>query len=164
MAVQGPIPAEFPHAFPRGEFVQSKDKATGLPLWQVDVIDGDPAARDKTVRVKVAAPDQPVLSPAAGGLPFVPVEFAGLTITPYVNPGGRLAYSQPGMDRRLRPGQRPATAERVARRSIGAILPDARTGERRGRTDRPRSGRQAAEYAAAVEQIAAASGPGTTAA
>ncbi len=113
MAVQGPIPVEFAQVFPRGlfaagtfepvrdfdaskaggRFVQSKDKATGLPLWQVDVIDGDPAARDKTVRVKVTATDQPVLPPAAGGLPFVPVEFAGLTITPYVNQGGRLAYS-----------------------------------------------------------------------
>ena len=113
MAVQGPIPVEFGQVFPRGvfaaggfepvrdfdaskaggRFVQSKDKATGLPVWLVDVIDGDPAARDKTVRVKVTAPDQPVLPPAAGGLPFVPVEFAGLTITPYVNQAGRLAYS-----------------------------------------------------------------------
>ena len=68
MAVQGPIPVEFGQVFPRGvfaaggfepvrdfdaskaggRFVQSKDKATGLPLWQVDVIDGDPAARDKS--------------------------------------------------------------------------------------------------------------------
>ena len=112
MAVQGPIPVEFGHVFPRGvfaagafepvrdfeaskagRFVQSKDKALGLPLWVVDVIDGDPLARDKTARVKVAAPDQPVLPAPAGGLPFVPVEFAGLTVTPYVNQGGRLAYS-----------------------------------------------------------------------
>jgi hypothetical protein len=26
-------------------------------------------------------------------MPFVPVEFAGLTVTPYVNQAGRLAYS-----------------------------------------------------------------------
>jgi hypothetical protein len=39
-------------------FVQSKDKVSGLPLWQVDTIDADPAARDRTVRVKVAASDQ----------------------------------------------------------------------------------------------------------
>jgi hypothetical protein len=26
-------------------------------------------------------------------MPFVPVEFAGLTVTPYVNQVGRLAYS-----------------------------------------------------------------------
>jgi hypothetical protein len=112
MAVQGPITVEFAHTFPRGvfaagpfeavrdfeaskggRFVQSKDKTSGLPLWQVDVIDADPAARDKTVRVKVAAPEQPVLPAAAGGLPFVPVEFTGLTVTPYVSQAGRLAYS-----------------------------------------------------------------------
>jgi hypothetical protein len=112
MAVQGPIPVEFAQVFPRGlfaaggfepvrdfeaskggRFVQSKDKASGLPLWQVDVIDADPAARDKTVRVKVAAPDQPMLPAATAGMPFVPVEFAGLTVTPYVNQAGRLAYS-----------------------------------------------------------------------
>jgi hypothetical protein len=112
VAVQGAIPLEFAHAFPRGvfaagafeavrdfeaskggRFVQSKDKASGLPLWQVDVIDADPQARDKTVRIKVAAPDQPVLPAPASGLPFVPVEFAGLTVTPYVSQAGRLAYS-----------------------------------------------------------------------
>lgn len=112
MAVQGPIPVEFGTVFPRGafaagvfepvrdfeaskggRFVQSKDKQSGLPLWVVDVIDGDPAARDKTARVKVAASDQPVLPAPAAGLPFVPVEFAGLTVTPYVSQAGRLAYS-----------------------------------------------------------------------
>ena len=115
MAVQGPIPVEFGSVFPRGvfaaggfepvrdfeasksgRFVQSKDKATGLPLWVVDVIDGDPQARDKTARVKVAAPDQPVLPPAHPGMPFVPVEFAGLTVTPVREPGraaGLLAES-----------------------------------------------------------------------
>ncbi len=113
MAVQGPISVEFAQVFPRGlfaagvfepvrdfdaskaggRFVQTKDKQSGLPLWQVDAIDADPAARDKTVRVKVAAADQPVLPAASGGLPFVPVEFAGLTVTPYVNQAGRLGYS-----------------------------------------------------------------------
>jgi hypothetical protein len=76
-----------------GRFVQSKDKASGLPLWVIDVIDADTSARDKTARVKVAAVDQPVLPPAHPGMPFVPVEFAGLTVTPYVNQAGRLAYS-----------------------------------------------------------------------
>jgi len=113
MAVQGPIPVEFAQVFPRGlfaagvfepvrdfdaskaggRFVQSKDRQSGLPLWQVDVIDADPAARDKTVRVKVAAAEQPVLPAAPAGLPFVAVEFAGLTVTPYVNQAGRLGYS-----------------------------------------------------------------------
>jgi len=112
MAVQGPIPVEFGQVFPRGvfaagifeavrdfeasksgRFVQSKDKVSGLPLWQVDVIDADTTARDKTARIKVAASDQPVLPAAPAGMPFVPVEFTGLTVTPYVNQAGRLAYS-----------------------------------------------------------------------
>src|SRR5579863_171997 len=112
MALQGPIPVEFGHVFPHGtfaagvfeavrdfdassgdRFVQSKDKVTGLPLWSVEVIDADPEARTKTVKIKVAAQSEPVLPPAPAGLPFVPVEFTGLTVTPYVNQAGRLAYS-----------------------------------------------------------------------
>jgi hypothetical protein len=112
MAVQGPIPVDFAHVFPRGvfaagafepvrdfdaskagRFVQAKDKTSGLPVWVVEVIDADPQARDKTARVKVAAPDQPVLPAGSAGMPFVPVEFTGLTLTPYVNQAGRLAYS-----------------------------------------------------------------------
>ena len=61
MALQGPIPIEFGLMFSHGafasgsvepvrdfdaskdgRFVQSRDKATGLPLWQVEVIDADP--------------------------------------------------------------------------------------------------------------------------
>jgi hypothetical protein len=112
MALQGPIPVEFGHVFQHGafaagvfeavrdfdassgdRFVQSKDKATGLPLWAVEVIDADPEARTKTVKIKVAAQAEPVLPPAPAGLPFAPVEFTGLTVTPYVNQAGRLAYS-----------------------------------------------------------------------
>ena len=76
-----------------GRFVQSKDKASGLPLWQVEVIDADQDARTRTVKVKVAAQVQPVLPNGPAGVPFVPVEFTGLTVTPYVNQAGRLAYS-----------------------------------------------------------------------
>ena len=77
-----------------GRFVQSKDKAVaGCRCgWSTSSTPTRPA-RDKTARVKVAAPDQPVLPAPAAGLPFVPVEFAGLTVTPYVNQAGRLAYS-----------------------------------------------------------------------
>jgi hypothetical protein len=131
MAIQGPIPVEFGQVFPRGvfaagifepvrdfeaskggRFVQSKDKQSGLPLWVVDVIDADTTARDKTARVKVAAPDQPGLPAAQPGMPFVPVEFTGLTVTPYVNQAGRLAYSLkatgvrvPGRGRGISAGQ-----------------------------------------------------------
>jgi hypothetical protein len=112
MALQGPIPVEFGAVFRHGafaaggfepvkdfdassgdRFVQAKDRATGLPVWVIEVIDADPAARDKAVKVKIATPDQPVLPPASAGMPFVPVEFTGLTVTPYVNQAGRLAYS-----------------------------------------------------------------------
>jgi hypothetical protein len=112
MALQGPIPVEFGNVFTHGafaaggfepmrdfdassseRFVQAKDKMTGQPVWVVEVIDADPAARDKTAKVKVAAPVQPVLPAATAGMPFVAVEFAGLTVTPYVNQAGRLAYS-----------------------------------------------------------------------
>jgi hypothetical protein len=112
MALQGPIPVEFGNVFTHGayaaggfepmrdfdassgdRFVQSKDRESGLPVWVIEVIDADPEARSKTVKVKVAAPVLPVLPPATAGTPFVPVEFAGLTVTPYVNQAGRLAYS-----------------------------------------------------------------------
>ncbi|HEY0934867.1 MAG TPA: plasmid replication, integration and excision activator [Trebonia sp.] len=112
MALQGPIPVEFGQVFPEGvyaaggfepvrdfdastngRFVQSKDKASGLPLWQVEVIDAEKEARTRTVKVKVAAQVQPVLPSGPAGVPFVPVEFTGLTVTPYVNQAGRLGYS-----------------------------------------------------------------------
>lgn len=124
MALQGPIPVDFAQVFPRGvfaagpfepvrdfeaskgdRFVQSKDKHSGLPLWVAEVIDGDPAARQKSLRVKVASADQPVLPAPHAGMPFVPVEFTGLTVTPYVNQAGRLAYSLKAAG--VRPAGRP---------------------------------------------------------
>jgi hypothetical protein len=75
------------------KFVQSNDKASGVPLWAIEVIDPDPAARARAVKVKVAASVQPVIPAAPAGFPFTPVEFTGLTVTPYVNQAGRLAYS-----------------------------------------------------------------------
>ena len=89
MALQGPIQVQFAHVFPHGafaagviepvrdfeaskdgRFVQAKDRESGLPLWAVDVIDADPAARTKTARVKIAASDQPVLPPASQPAPM----------------------------------------------------------------------------------------------
>jgi hypothetical protein len=121
MAMQGPIPVEFGMVFPGGAYaagmvekvrdferskgdqvVQQVDKATRLPLWVVEVIDADPEARQRTVKVKIAAQVQPVLPGPVPGSPFTPVEFDGLTATPYVDTGrcqgrgkcaGRLAYS-----------------------------------------------------------------------
>jgi hypothetical protein len=44
--------------------VQAVDRDTGLLVWTVDVVDADPEARDRTVRVKLLAPVQSV-PPAA---------------------------------------------------------------------------------------------------
>ena len=104
MALQGPIPVEFGTVFPDGAFaagkfemvrdfdrsqgdrvVQQVDKVTGLPLWVVEVIDADPEARQRTVKVKVAAQYQPVPPDAPPGSPFTPAEFEGLTVTPYAD-------------------------------------------------------------------------------
>ena len=111
MAIKGAIPVEFGAVFPVGAFalgvepvadfeaskggvkVQARDKATGLPLWSVSVIDPDPEARDNATRVKVASDVQPVLPDLAPGMPFRPVEFDGLTVTAWVNNAGRVAYS-----------------------------------------------------------------------
>ena len=59
----------------------------------IEVIDPDPQARTRAVKVKVAAQAQPVIPAAPPGSPFTLVEFTGLTVTPYVNQAGRLAYS-----------------------------------------------------------------------
>ena len=59
----------------------------------IEVIDPDPQARTRAVKVKVAAQVQPVIPAGPPGSPFTPVEFTGLTVTPYVNQAGRLAYS-----------------------------------------------------------------------
>jgi hypothetical protein len=67
--------------------IQQADKNTGLPLWVIEVINPDPEARQRTVKVKVAAQYQPVLPDAPAGSPFTPVEFEGLQATPYVDSG-----------------------------------------------------------------------------
>ena len=106
MAIQGPIPIDFGMVFPAGAYaagaievvrdfdrssgdrvVQQADKHTGLPLWVVEVIDAQEDARQRTVKVKIAAQVQPVLPPPAPGSPFTAVEFDGLTVTPYVDTG-----------------------------------------------------------------------------
>ncbi|MEO3875701.1 plasmid replication, integration and excision activator [Nonomuraea sp. B12E4] len=114
MALQGPIPVTFAQVFPHGcytvgevepvkdfeastngRFVQARDKQTSELVWQIPVMDADPSlkAAQKTVAVKILSPTQPVAPAPVAGLPFTPVEFDGLTVTPYVNGSGRLAYS-----------------------------------------------------------------------
>lgn len=78
--------------------VQARDRDTGLPMWQVEVLDGDPAAprRSRTVTVKFAAPTQPSAPAKPSGTPFTPVVFDGLLALPYVEKSGdfsRIAWS-----------------------------------------------------------------------
>src|SRR6266545_5285428 len=67
--------------------VYSVDEETGLSVWSVDVLDGDPEARkaDRSLSVKILSRQQPVLPQPMPGMPFTPVEFEGLTATPYVS-------------------------------------------------------------------------------
>jgi hypothetical protein len=116
MAISGAIPMEHGFVWNFGTFmvgdvqpmrdfdrstkdqaVQAVDRDTGLLVWTVDVVDADPEARERTVRVKLLAAVQPVPPAAVEGMPFRPVEFEGLTATPYVattaSGRSRLAWS-----------------------------------------------------------------------
>ena len=142
MAVQGHIPVEFGAVFPDGAYaagtiemvrdfdrstpdrpVQQADKETGLPLWVVEVIDAQENARQRTVKVKIVAQVQPVLPSQPPGSPFTPVEFDGMTATPYVDSSrctgdgkhkcaARLAYSLK------------ATGVRAPSRGLGRPVPE----------------------------------------
>jgi len=57
--------------------VQARDKETGDPVWSVEVVDPDPEARTRLLKVKIAARTQPVLPDSQPGSPFRPVEFDG---------------------------------------------------------------------------------------
>ena len=103
MAIQGALKVDGAEVFPYGlgivgsvapmdDFdrstkdnrVQARDKETGLPLWQVEVLDFDPEAREKTFRVKIAAAVQPVPPEALPGAPVRPVVLEGLQVMPYI--------------------------------------------------------------------------------
>ena len=117
MAMPRKIPVEFGLAFPYGAYavgevqpvrdydkstrervVQAADPDTGLPLWSVEVVDGDPEAKksNRTMSVKITARVQPVLPEGLSGLPFTPVEFDKLTATAYIEENGdfsKIAWS-----------------------------------------------------------------------
>jgi hypothetical protein len=141
MAINGRFKVSMGDVFPHGAYVvsevepvrdfekstrerpvQATDKESGQLVWSVSVLDADPDARKdaKTVTVKLSAPVQPIPPEAMAGLPFRPVEFDGLTVTPYVNENGgraRVAYS-------LR-----ATAMRAPQIGSGKPAPRANSGE-----------------------------------
>ncbi len=75
-----------------GRRTPAKDKLTGQSVYQVRVMDLDPelGKRPRETTVKIVSDHQP--HPPTGA-PFEPVEFVGMTVTPYVANNGRLAYS-----------------------------------------------------------------------
>jgi len=78
--------------------VQAKDRETGELVWSVPVLDADESAPKgaKTVTVKISAPVRPVPPEAVEvhGMKFRPVDFDGLSVTPYVDDKrNRVAYS-----------------------------------------------------------------------
>ena len=103
MSVQGPFKIDCGELFPFGlgvvgevtaldDFdkssrenrVQARDKDTGLPMWQVEVLDFDQQAREKTFKVKIAAEVQPVPPEALAQVPVRPVVLDGLMVMPYL--------------------------------------------------------------------------------
>ncbi len=85
--------------------VQARDRDTGLPMWQVEALDGDPAApkRSRTVTIKFAAATQPVAPTNSSGTPFTPVVFEDLMALPYIEKSGdfsRIAWSFRASDMR----------------------------------------------------------------
>ncbi len=114
MAVNGPFKVECGDVFPHGlgvvgavtqlddfdastkeKRVQARDKDSGLPVWQVEVMDFDPDARERVFKVKIAAAVQPVPPEPVAGAPVRPVVLEGLTITPWIKEGNfaKIAYS-----------------------------------------------------------------------
>lgn len=139
MAMPRKIPLDFGVVFPFGAYavgevqpvrdydrstkdnlVQATDPDTGVLLWSVDVVDGDPDARkaNRTMSVKILAKVQPVLPTSLDGLPFTPVEFDNLTATPYIEDNGnfsKLAWSlRAGGVREPARGAKPASVKASA--------------------------------------------------
>ena len=73
-----------------GSRPQLVDKESGLPLWQVTVLDADEEAskRETAVTVKLAAKVQPVPPEKPTDMPWRPVEFVGLTALGWVEYSG----------------------------------------------------------------------------
>ena len=114
MTIAGPLKLDCAEVFPHGlgvvgevtslddfnastkeDRVQARDKETGPLMWSAEGLDFHPQAREKTVRVKIAAAQQPVPPEAISGAPVRPVVLEGLTITPYIKDGPRprIGYS-----------------------------------------------------------------------
>jgi hypothetical protein len=82
----------------RDNRVQAHDRDSGLPMWQAEALDGDPAApkRSRTVTVKFASQTQPEPPANTSGAPFTPVVFEDLMALAYIERSGdfsRIAWS-----------------------------------------------------------------------
>lgn len=66
--------------------LNARGEGTGLPLWQVMVLDADEEAgkKDTALSIKIAAKHQPVPPENKTQFPWTPVEFTGLTALPYI--------------------------------------------------------------------------------
>jgi hypothetical protein len=98
--------------------VQLRDKVNEKRVWSVRVIDADPLTRrgKSEVVVKISADHQPVPPAATPGMPFRPVEFDELTVTPYVDDNGsrpRQAFSFRASGLRA-PAKSTVTAQKTA--------------------------------------------------
>jgi len=105
------IPVPFEYVFPNGALFLGVDKLVdfdrlreddnqardehGTRIWVVKVMDQDPDAgkfgRSTEVKVKIAAPHQPIPPQGIslpGGITVTPVEFTDLTVTPYTESTG----------------------------------------------------------------------------
>jgi hypothetical protein len=112
MALQGGhrFPVSMAEVFPQGLFAMgveqamdfdertgrrspSSDKRTGELVWTVTCLDRDPEVRGtREVKVKVLGPVCPELpAELVPGSGIRPVEFSGMTVTPYVSENGRRA-------------------------------------------------------------------------
>jgi hypothetical protein len=112
------IPVPFEYVFPHGALFLSVDKLVdfdrlrdddnqardehGVRLWAVKVMDQDPDAgkfgRSTEVKVKIAAPVQPVPPTGVtlpGGITVTPVAFTDLTVTPYTDANACKGIAKP---------------------------------------------------------------------
>src|SRR4051812_29715774 len=144
------VQVEHPDVFPQGAFavsvtaqrdfeaskpgmeVQARDKDTGELLWIVDCLDGDPTAREKTFKVKITAPVQPVPPPVLPGTPFRPVEFEGLSVTAWVD--DKLCHApKPGDGHRCRAKQGVSLNARGMRAPSVGVKPRSVAGDSDGK-------------------------------